>query len=202
MPMMVDLFSGTGSASEPMARRGWYVERVDILEGRDVRRWIPRKGIDLIWASPPCEAFSVASIGTHWSGGRRAYVPATLKAEDAIALVRTTFDKIAAAAPRFWIVENPRCVLRKIIGPPTIGTTWWCQWGDERAKPTDLWGRIPASMLPLPICRNGGTDHARAPRGAKTGTQGRRGMDRGRIPEGFATALADAVEAALREDAK
>ena len=194
MPSMVDLFSGTGSASEPMLKRGWDVERVDILDGKDVRDWTPRHGVDLIWASPPCTTFSVASIGTHWAGGRGAYIPKTLECTLQLGLVRQTLGKIEESAPRFWILENPRGVLRKIIGLPT-DTTWWCQWGDERAKPTDLWGRIPLSMLPLPKCKNGNTDHAAAPRGAKTGTQGRHSpLDRARIPQAFAERLALAVE--------
>ncbi len=191
---MADLFSGSGSASEPMVRRGWYVERVDIMDGKDVRLWEPRRTFDLIWASPPCETFSVASFGTHWTGGRRAYIPATMKASEAIDLVRTTFKTIQGSDCRYWVVENPRGMLQKVIGPPTIGTTWWCRWGDERAKPTDLWGRIPLSMLPLPRCHNGCPDHAEARRGAKTGTQGRKGIDRSRIPERFARALAIAIE--------
>lgn len=32
---------------------------------------------DFIWASPPCETFSVASLGHHWMGGKGAYVPKT-----------------------------------------------------------------------------------------------------------------------------
>ena len=194
---MADLFSGTGSASEPFLRRGWDVERVDIMDGKDVRDWIPSEKFAFVWASPPCESFSVASFGTHWAGGKKAYVPATKQAEDAIDLVRITLDKIRACSPAFWTVENPRGMLRKIIGAPTIGTTWWCQWGDERAKPTDLWGRIPDSMLPLPTCKNGNPDHASAPRGAKTGTQGRKGLDRARIPERFARTLAIEIEKTL-----
>jgi len=191
---MVDLFSGTGSASEPMLERGWEVERVDWLLGNDVLDWTPRKGLDLIWASPPCECFSVASISTHWTGGKRAYIPKTNKAILARYVVEETLYLIEKAAPRFWILENPRGVLRKIIGPPT-DTTWWCQWGDERAKPTDLWGKIPESILPLPKCHNGATDHAAAPRGARTGTQGRSTpLERSRIPRRFAEALAEAVE--------
>jgi site-specific DNA-cytosine methylase len=27
---------------------------------------------DVIWASPPCTSFSVASLGHHWGGGTRA----------------------------------------------------------------------------------------------------------------------------------
>lgn len=194
MYRMVDLFSGTGSASEPMLERGWEVERIDLLLGKDVRTWEPRKELDLIWASPPCECFSVASISTHWTGGWRAYEPKTKRAEQAIELIYITLEKIKESNPRYWIMENPRGVLRKIIGPPT-DTTWWCQWGDERAKPTDLWGNIPKSMLPLPKCHNGAKDHTPAPRGARTGTQGRvNALERSRIPRLFIESLANAIE--------
>lgn len=194
---MADLFAGTGSASEPMVRRGWEVERIELLQGGDVRTWAPTGHYDLIWASPPCECFSVASMGTHWVGGPLVYRPADDETRAAVDLVRTTLAKIALAAPTYWAVENPTGHLRNVIGRPTIGTTWWCQWEDERAKPTDLWGRIPRSMLPLPTCRNGEGDHAAAPRGSKSGTQGRAGADRGRIPRAFAEALAVAVERAV-----
>ena len=32
---------------------------------------------DVVWISPPCTTFSVASIGHHWKGGKKAYVPKT-----------------------------------------------------------------------------------------------------------------------------
>ena len=32
---------------------------------------------DFVWASVPCEAFSVAAIGHHWGGGAKAYLPKT-----------------------------------------------------------------------------------------------------------------------------
>ena len=36
---------------------------------------------DIIWASPPCYTISVASIGHHWTGGYRAYIPKTEEAK-------------------------------------------------------------------------------------------------------------------------
>lgn len=195
---MADLFSGTGSASDPAIARGWEVERVDILDGHDVRDWVPTGRYDLVWASPPCECFSVASMGRHWGGGRRAYVPKTQAALDAIQLARLTFRKVSQADARFKLVENPRGMLRKIVGAPTA-TTWWCKWGDGRAKPSDLWGNFPPGILPLPMCRNGARDHEAARRGSKTGgTQARHGLDRARIPREFMEALLDAIEAADR----
>lgn len=193
---MADLFSGTRSVSNVFKRRGWDVETVDIIDGQDVRTWVPSGHYDFIWASPPCETFSVASIGTHWTGGLRAYVPATGAAKLGIELVHVTFAKVRLARPYFYLVENPRGVLRKIIGQP-VDTTWWCQWVDERAKPTDLWGVPPPGLLPLPKCHNGATDHAEAHRGAKTGTQGRKGLDRARIPERFTERLIDELEGVL-----
>lgn len=63
-------------------------------------------------------------------------------------------------------------------------TVWYCQYGDNRAKPTDIWTNSD-DWIPRPQCFNGNPDchHERAPRGSKTGTQGRRGSyERSMIP--------------------
>ena len=69
---------------------------------------------DIIWASPPCTCFSVASIGTHWGGGWREYKPRTKEAVMAKKLVRATVKLIAEFNPRYYFIENPRGVLRKL----------------------------------------------------------------------------------------
>src|SRR5690348_11624957 len=55
---------------------------------------------DFIWASPPCEAFSVASIGHHWTGGKRMYVPKTGHAAYSQALVIAAVKMILEIYPR------------------------------------------------------------------------------------------------------
>lgn len=60
-----------------------------------------------------------------------------------------------------------------------------CQYGDERAKPTDIWTNS-TTWVPRPMCHNGNKNchHAPAPRGSKTGTQGRKGsFERSMIPK-------------------
>lgn len=131
---------------------------------------------DLIWASPPCEAFSVASIGHHWTGGKGAYVPKTVEARLSQELVQATLRFIQWMEPRGWIMENPRGVLRKlpcVQGVP-LHTVTYCRYGDTSMKPTDLWGNVPG-WIPRPMCHNGHPDHDAAPRGARTGTQGKGG---------------------------
>lgn len=128
---------------------------------------------DFIWASPPCEAFSVASIGHHWGGGKRAYEPKTSHAVVSQKIVKKTLDLIKLLKPNAWIIENPRGVLRKLpimVGIPRTTVTY-CQYGDTKMKPTDLWGHIPG-WKPRPMCKNGDRCHEAAPRGSKTGTQG------------------------------
>ena len=56
----------------------------------DVVPFIP----DIIWASPPCTGFSVASIGHHWTGGKGAYIPKTETAKLGIVLVKKTLEII------------------------------------------------------------------------------------------------------------
>ena len=60
-------------------------------------------------------------------------------------------------------------------------TVSYCQYGDTRMKPTDIWINIP--NWEGKMCRNGASCHVAAPRGSKTGTQGlKNAKERGVIP--------------------
>ena len=168
----------------------------DLLSLFTMHTWI-EGSIDVVIASLPCETFSVASIGHHWTKGPNGelYVPKTEAARRAIRLAKHTVKLIQEIDPTYFWIENPRGVLRKLgIIPPEWdhATVWYCRYGDERAKPTDLWGRWPEAFVPRPPCKNGASlrgecHHAVARRGAKTGTQGRKGAaERSLIPRELA----------------
>ena len=74
-------------------------------------------------------------------------------------------------------------------------TVTYCQYGDKRMKPTDIWTNHPMPGF-LPPCKNGDSCHEPAPRGAKTGTQGIKGTrDRSRIPAALCDHIAAISEA-------
>jgi len=203
---VLDLFAGLGGWSAPFAERGHEVVTVDIepsfrpTMAVDVLAIGPDFGrFDVVLASPPCEAFSVGSIGTHWGGGLRAYEPRTARAHTALALVHWTIAAIEAMRPSVAVIENPRGMLRRlgVLDRYERVTVTYCQYGDTSMKPTDLWGLpFPASWQPKPMCRNGASCHERAPRGAKTGTQGKVGAaERAVIPYELALSMCLAAEA-------
>jgi|TARA_Y100000310_G_C20576164_1_gene760519 hypothetical protein len=136
------------------------------------------KEFDIIWASPPCEGFSVASIGHHWNPD---HTPKTKKAEEALRIVKKTIEIIKNVKPKYWFIENPRGKLRKVIDDillDNIGnyykreTVCYCRYGDTRMKPTDIWTNCFEWKPIDKMCKNGNLDHEAAPRGSKTGTQG------------------------------
>ena len=137
--------------------------------------WIP----DVIWASPPCTTFSVASIGKHWDMNRR---PKTENAVMGLQILNKTIEIIKyykELNPNLiWYIENPRGMMRKVDAWDNIHhlryTVTYCQYGDTRMKPTDIWTNN-IHWTPKPPCKNGSPCHVSAPRGSSTGTQGLKG---------------------------
>lgn len=137
---------------------------------------------DIIWASPPCTGFSVASIGRNWNYDK---TPKTETARIGIELVNKTIEIIKHYNPKFFFIENPRGMLRKmpIMEQFKRHTVTYCQYGDIRMKPTDIWTNSNL-WLPKTPCKNGDSCHISAPRGSTTGTQGlKNAYERSKIPE-------------------
>ena len=73
-------------------------------------------------------------------------------------------------------------------------TITYCQYGDTRMKPTDIWTNHPNPQF-KPPCKNGDKCHTPAPRGAKMGTQGLTGsVERAKIPIEFCNHIVDICE--------
>jgi hypothetical protein len=161
---------------------------VDILEF-DVSK-VPFKP-DVIWASPPCTYFSVASIGHHWY---KDHTPKTEQAKLGVQIVQKTLDIINYFKPDYFFIENPRGKLRKLDVVKNIPrtTVCYCKYGDSKLKPTDIWSNFileENTLLsednklqgwkPRAMCNYRQKDcdchHEKAPRGSKTGTQGLKG---------------------------
>ena len=72
-------------------------------------------------------------------------------------------------------------------------TVTYCQYGDSRMKPTDIWTNCDV-WKNRPACKNGDPCHVAAPRGARTGTQGLKGnRERSVIPEQLCREICQAV---------
>ena len=201
----VELFSGTKSFSKVMAAHGHETFTVDnSFEYRpdvckdifDVAATDLPQPIDILWASPPCTTFSVASIWHYWTNG----LPKNDKSRLGIRILEKGIELIALSKPKWWFIENPRGMMRKVIDEiferhnlkPIRHTVTYCQYGAKIQKPTDIWTNAEW-WKPKPKCSPGADCHERAGRGAKSGVQGvynvkwekERGssaMERGRIP--------------------
>ena len=78
-------------------------------------------------------------------------------------------------------------------------TVTYCQYGDSRMKPTDIWTNHENPQFKEP-CKNGMLCHVSAPRGSQTGTQGIKGsVDRSRIPMELCEAIVEMCEEEERE---
>ena len=207
---LLELYAGSRSIGKVAETIGFDVLSTDIMPAEGITRpgnilaipideWGAFKP-DVIWASPPCTSFSVASIGHHWTGGKGAYIPKTDGALIGLALMHRTLEIIEACSPKVWFIENPRGLMRKMPEMEALSrreTVTYCQYGDTRMKPTDIWTNCD-EWTPRPMCKNGDLCHEAAPRGARTGTQGLKGaFDRSKIPPDLCMEVMAAAKEAM-----
>lgn len=162
---------------------GWYVDIGTIKAGDIIQRFgYP----DVIWASPDCSTYSIAAISHHRTKQPCGnLLPKSDYAKFCDVVNRNVLRLIQALHPAHWFIENPRGGLRKMDFMQGLSryTVTYCQYGDERMKPTDIWTNHPCPNFKA-VCRNGAPCHVPAPRGSKTGTQGRKNkMERSLIPD-------------------
>lgn len=154
MKICIDLFSGLGGWSAAFLDRGWRVVQVDndpefnphiCTDIFDLNARILPSNPLVVLASPPCQAFSTNTIKLNWKKRRLTSYNVVL----AIGLVAKTLDIIFKVQPRYWIIENPRGMLRNVLGKPQV-ETYFAAWGAPNLKPTDLWGQLPEMEWPKP----------------------------------------------------
>ena len=186
---VLELFAGSCSFSNVAKEYGYETFTTDIKQFGQIDyvtdilqfdyKELPFKP-DIIWASPPCTYFSVASIGKHWNAD---HTPKSKEAITGMAIVNKTKEIINTLQPKYFVIENPRGKLRKLdlLDSFKRDTVTYCQYGDNRMKPTDLWHNL--NWTPRPMCKNGMPCHEAAPRGSQTGTQGLKGnYERSKVP--------------------
>lgn len=215
---LLELFAGTRSVSKAFEKRGhqtysieWDKSFPDISLYADVLTVTADQILrdfgrpDVIWASPDCSTYSIAAISHHRrkeENGNLAAVSDYAKFCDRVNL--HVHGLIMTLSPRLWFIENPRGGMRKMEwmqGLPRYTVTY-CQYGDTRMKPTDIWSNHPAPQF-KPPCHNGYPCHISAPRGAKTGTQGLKGgRERAVIPEALCDHIVDICEMEMLEALK
>lgn len=214
---ILELFAGTRSIGKVAEARGHGVfsvdwdesfENIDLhadigtLTAQDILERFGRP--DVIWASFDCTTFSIAAISHHRRKNQETgnLDPISDYAKQCDQIDQHVLALIEELQPKLYFIENPRGGLRKMTwmqGMPRYTVTY-CQYGDTRMKPTDIWTNHPAPNF-KPMCKNGDPCHVRAPRGAKTGTQGLRGSkERSVIPPLLCEHIVDICEAYLEGD--
>jgi len=208
---VLELFAGTRSIGKAFESRGhevfsveWDVKHRDIdlytdigqLRADDVLRLFGRP--DVVWASPDCTSYSIAGISHH---RRKNIETGELDpwSEYAVFCDRVNshvVELIRELNPHCYFIENPRGGLRKMRFMSELPryTVTYCQYGDFRMKPTDIWTNHPAPGF-KPVCKNGDPCHEAAPRHSHdTGTQRLKKVDRSVIPAALCSHVVDICE--------
>ncbi len=206
----VELFAGRKSYSNVAESRGHIVWTTDnnpkfecdltgdILD-KKVQEivWERIKKADNVWMSPVCTTLSMASGNTHWTADRKPRTEEAIKGKKFIEFCWEV-AKYCIANNKIFFIENPRARARWFLPEEYRKTTWYCQYGDSRAKPTDIWTNLDWTPK---TCHNGNKEchHKPAPRGSKTGTQGLKGAeDRSIVPSELINEIFDIIERSLQ----
>jgi hypothetical protein len=207
---VLELFAGTRSIGKAFEEKGHQVYSIDWSKEHENIDWytdigsitkqdiIERFGIpDVIWTSPDCTSYSIAAISHHRikeDNGNLA--PKSDYAKQCDIINQHVIKLIKELNPKLFFIENPRGGLRKMNFMQDFDryTVAYCQYGDSRMKPTDIFSNHPNPQF-KPMCKNGSPRHEAAPRGSKAGTQGiKSAKNRSIIPKLLCEHIVDICE--------
>ena len=207
---VLELFAGTRSIGRAFEERGhevysveWNKDFEDIDLYADIMTVTAEQIIkefgrpDVIWASPDCTTYSVAAISKHRrkepSGN---LLPITQYATFCDTVNTHVVELIKELNPKYYFIENPVGGLRKMdfMRELPLYTVTYCQYGERRQKPTDIWTNHPNPKF-KPMCKRGAPCHDSAPRGSRTGTQAlKNAREKARIPVMLCNHIVDICE--------
>lgn len=196
---VLELFAGTRSIGKAFEARGhevysveWDKKHDNINLYTDISKVTAEQILhqfgkpDIIWASPDCTSYSIAGISHHRTKSESGNLePKSEYAKFCDMTNKHVLELIKELNPKYFFIENPRRGMRKMNFMKDLKryTVTYCQYGDTRMKPTDIWTNHPEPKF-KPMCKNGAPCHVSAPRGSRTGTQGLKGsIERSRIPK-------------------
>lgn len=185
MKRMLELFSGPDDEgmSGYFRNLGWDVVTIDkeekfyptyVMDVHDITNefldQLETDGkFDFVWAGVDCSCFSIMTVGHYWTEDSE---PNEKNYGEALRL--KTVEIIEYLRPDYWVIENPRAMMRTRSFPKHWAryTVSYCQYGAEWMKPTDLFGFLPSSWHPK-MCHHPKTcHHEKSPRGSQnTGIQ-------------------------------
>lgn len=107
---------------------------------------LPRS-VDILFASPDCGTFSIASGGKHFKTEEYKYrkyklFPITERAKFNFLLIDSLVSLIFELNPKFYFIENPRGLLNHHPGMlkiPIKRSIYYADYGTNYMKPTDIW---------------------------------------------------------------
>ena len=202
---VLELFAGSRSVGRAAEELGMEVFSVDWEKYEGINLSIDIEDMrledvpfvpDFVWASPDCTTYSIAAVSSHRRNRTEPVSEYAIKCDNVNKHWITLIKKWLEINPNMvFFIENPRGMLRHMPFMQEFNrhTVWYCKYGDDRAKPTDIWTNSK-TWIPREECHNYKYDkegnivnkhchHESARRGAKTGTQGRQdSYNRSKIP--------------------
>jgi len=188
--IVLDLFCGTKSLKKVLKPDDIYIG-LDIEKKHDPEiladflEWDYKTvNPDIIWASPDCSIYSMASGGHHLGKDRQ---PKTEKAKKQLKILEKLKDCINYHKEKnpdlLYFIENPTARMSWYIKEYPRYDISYCKYGFDRMKPTTIWTN-KKGFVPKKCKRNNpDCNHIRAPRGSRTGTQAIKKIERYKIPE-------------------
>tara|TARA_R110002020_G_scaffold210667_1_gene416848 strand:+ start:1865 stop:2527 length:663 start_codon:yes stop_codon:yes gene_type:complete len=194
---LLELFAGSRSVGNVADESGFNVFSVDWTNYDNIDLQIDIGQLkksdvpflpDAVWASPDCATYSIAACSTHRTKEKEPKSDYAVKCDTVnkhwIDLIKQWLE---INPDMVFFIENPRGIMRHMPWMKEFNrhTVWYCTYGDSRAKPTDIWTNSK-TWKPRPMCKNYKYDkdgniinkhchHESARRGARTGTQGKKG---------------------------